>query len=487
MVFGILKALWNDGAEIYDKYKWSLALEVFLLVAILTFAFMGIYGVTLVLCIAFFIISIVIAGHYCISEILPTKQMRIFFDNIFREMNFQTSGRYPYFLAQENKHDYIKSYNFTTYCPLKTWLEKKDLFEMHLNEKILDIKQDEKNKRLVSIHIETEPLPDMINWNDRYLNKEKLLAIGICHYGIIVMRLERDPHAFVAGETGGGKSNILKCLIHQALYKDYEVELIDFKRGVSFMEFSDKVTVHYEYTDVIRVLRNMVTETSNRLDKFRTAEVDNINDYNKAVSSDYLKRKILFIDELAELLKTRDKEISKILNDSIETLTRLSRAVGIHLIMGIQRPDSTIVSGQIKNNVPFRICGRFVDKEPSRIMLGNDSAYHLPNIKGRFMVKEDDFYETQCFFFKMDKPKSTDTSTQVKTEYNFIDRPKHALPLPPTEKTQQPKIVETKTATVNNAPPKQKPEPPKTFDTEPKTQPKEKSKAFEFDFSEFKK
>lgn len=115
--------------------------------------------------------------------------------------------------------------------------------------------------------------------------------------------------------------------------------------------------------------------------------------------SDYLPRKLIFIDELAELLKTRDKELSHVLNDSLETLTRLSRSAGVHLIMGIQRPDSTVISGQIKNNVSYRVCGRFVDKEPSRIMLGSDIASTLPNVKGRFIVKDNDFYEVQCFYF----------------------------------------------------------------------------------------
>ena len=98
-------------------------------------------------------------------------------------------------------------------------------------------------------------------------------------------------------------------------------------------------------------------------------------------------------------MKTRDKELSHVLNDSLETLTRLSRSAGVHLIMGIQRPDSTVISGQIKNNVSYRVCGRFVDKEPSRIMLGSDIASTLPNIKGRFIVKDNDFYEVQCFYF----------------------------------------------------------------------------------------
>jgi len=108
---------------------------------------------------------------------------------------------------------------------------------------------------------------------------------------------------------------------------------------------------------------------------------------------------IVFIDELPELLNTNDKEMYNILNSSLETLTRLSRAVGIHLIMGIQRPDSTIVSGQIKNNVAYRVCGRFADKEPSRIVLNNDIATTLPETKGRFILKDSNYRVVQCFIF----------------------------------------------------------------------------------------
>lgn len=156
--------------------------------------------------------------------------------------------------------------------------------------------------------------------------------------------------------------------------------------------------IYYDYPEVIKVLKEMVAETNNRLDKFRNSRVDNINDYNR-LGGEYLPRKIIFIDELAELLKTRAKETAMTLYDCIETLTRLSRAVGIHLIMGIQRPDSRIVNGQIKNNVSFRVCGRFVDPEPSRIMLSCDTASSIPNIKGRFYVKDDDLYEVQSFYF----------------------------------------------------------------------------------------
>lgn len=112
------------------------------------------------------------------------------------------------------------------------------------------------------------------------------------------------------------------------------------------------------------------------------------------------------------MVNVREKNLKNALYDSLETLTRLSRAVGIHLIMGIQRPDSTVVSGQIKNNVSFRICGRFVDKEPSRIMLDNTLASELPNIKGRFLVKGNTIKEVQSFYFIPDSSYYQDCSPQ---------------------------------------------------------------------------
>ena len=339
---------------------------------------------------------------YYIIEILPHKRMREYFNKVFKDIKLMNEKNTPYFLSQEDISDYVTMYSFTCYCPLTLWRSKKDSLEMYIERKIIDIKQSEKNLSIIQLFAEIKPLSSPIPWKNEYISNDNVLNIGMGYFGMIGMDLEQYPHAFIAGETGSGKSNILKCLIYQAIHKGYEVILIDFKRGVSFADFSSEITIHYEYKDVMKVLRGAVIETTNRLDKFREVKVDNLKDYNQVVGDgDILKKKIIFIDELAELLKTRDKEISAILNDSIETLTRLSRAVGIHLIMVIQRPDSTVVGGQIKNNVGYRICGHFVDKEPSRIMLGNDMASNLQNIKGRFIVKDNDMHEIQGFYFKI--------------------------------------------------------------------------------------
>ena len=328
----------------------------------------------------------------------PIRKMENYFNEVFTSVGLHSNDIIPSYCGDEDISEYASVVKFYSLVPIGEWLKKKDSLEMYLNEKILDIIQDEKDNRYIWLVIERKPLPDMIKWEERYLNLlDDILTIGMTSMGVMELNLNKYPHAFIAGETGSGKSNILKCLIYQSLEKGYEVTLIDFKRGVSFSGFKD-VPIYYDYEETINVLDDTVEETKKRLDLFRNCGVESLKDYNK-VAMIPLERKIIFIDELAELLSVRDKEKSRVLYDNIETLVRLSRSVGIHLIMGIQRPDSTIVTGQIKSNVAYRVCGHFADKEPSRIMLGNDKASTIPNIKGRFIVKDNHFFEVQCFYY----------------------------------------------------------------------------------------
>jgi len=340
-----------------------------------------------------------VLGIYIHIKDAPLRKKIAWWEQLFKEMSFNQNERLPLFLYHEAISNCTSEIAFKTLIPLNVWEKHKEHIAMQINKKILTIRQDEKNNQIIKLIIENEPLTSRIEWDDCYSDVNDKLNIGISHLGTVGMDLKKHPHAFIAGETGSGKSNILKCMIHQAINKDYDVILIDFKRGVSFSEFSDYVDIHFDYKSTIEALRNMVDETNRRLDLFRENRVDNLDAYS-AATGDYLRRKIIFIDEAAELLKVRDKEISNLIYDSLETLTRLSRAAGIHLIIGIQRPDATIVSGQIKNNVSFRVCGRFVDREPSQIMLNSDIASKLDNNKGRFIIKDNDLQEVQCFYYQ---------------------------------------------------------------------------------------
>ena len=104
-----------------------------------------------------------------------------------------------------------------------------------------------------------------------------------------------------------------------------------------------------------------------------------------------MKRIIFCCDEVAQLLDLKGaekekKEQIKQITYYFNTIARMGRAVGIHLILATQRPDADIVTGQIKSNISYRICGR-ADKVLSTIILDvGDAADKVPkNIPGIFL------------------------------------------------------------------------------------------------------
>lgn len=385
-----------------------------------------------------FVIVALFSGFVEQGKEFPSKQRKEYFDLVFHKIGLLADDESaPIYLYENKISEYAILFAFTTFIPLNEWEKRKELLEMNLSAKILDIKQDDEDYRKVLLVVRSKPLPKRIDWNDCYIDREKnILNVGFSYYGIVGIDLDKSPHVFVAGETGGGKSNVLKCLIYQALKKEYDVVLIDFKRGVSFSAFSNAIEMYYEHIDTMKLLQNMVIETKGRLDLFRYNRVENIKEYNR-ITNNTLKRKIIFIDELAELLQIRDKEISNTLYDALETLARLSRSAGIHLIMATQRPDSTIITGQIKSNVSFRLCGRFPDPEASRIVLGSKIANELPTIRGRFIAKLDRFEETQCFYYDniYIAPKRQNTKHESHKEAQYKGKQENKKDTKKTEQT----------------------------------------------------
>ena len=74
------------------------------------------------------------------------------------------------------------------------------------------------------------------------------------------------------------------------------------------------------------------------------------------------------------------------------------RAFGIHLILAMQRPDATIIPGQIRNNMDFRVCGR-ADSVLSQIILDNTSAAEqIPkDARGRFITGDGTVFQGYLF------------------------------------------------------------------------------------------
>lgn len=331
--------------------------------------------------------------------------------SIFSEIGFiGRDKKYP-FLIKETTENKVTTYTFKSNIPISEWKKAKDRLETGLDCSIRRIDQG-KNKKLVELVTVSSDfkIPENIPWKDDYItSKDGEIVIGESDLDRLSFNLNKTPHVLVAGETGSGKSVTLRCILWQMISKGGKVFMIDFKGGVEFGKAYERYgEVITDRKRALTVLQMLVAENQERLKLFRDLEVKNLKEYNDKTGEN-LCRIGVFVDEIAEMLDKKgvakqDKDIYEQLEGALSTLARLSRATGINLIFGVQRPDANILTGQIKNNIPVRISGRFVDAPASEIVLGNTAACNLPEIQGRMIYRMGNKQlEFQGYFFDDEK------------------------------------------------------------------------------------
>lgn len=342
------------------------------------------------------------------------------YDRIFKDIGFVgKDNKYPY-LCRRHMEGKKQILIFKSTIPLQDWKAAKNRLETGLDCNILqfDNGSNKQITRLITVPSDCV-IPVNINWSDSYASgTDGVITIGQGALDTISFNLNRTPHVLVAGETGSGKSVILRCILRQMIVMGCKVFMIDFKGGVEFGKQYEKYgEVITERERALMVLDMLVKENELRLKLFRDLEVKNLTEYNRKTHQN-LCRIGVFTDELAEMLdKTgiakENRKIYEEIEGKLSTLARLSRATGINLFFGVQRPDAKVLTGQIKNNVPVRISGRFADKAASEIVLGNSDAVDLPDIKGRFLYKVgNETIEFQAYYFD-DDTMLTEIETEV--------------------------------------------------------------------------
>ena len=307
---------------------------------------------------------------------------------------------------KEKQNPKISIWEFTSQgIPLKVWKDKKEAIETVLDITIVKMKNGSGKSR-VFIHAvpAVSDLPDMIEWKDKYLSQQSfILNLGESFTGPVTVDLSRVPHILLGGATGSGKSVLLKLLLMQANKKGANVCIADFKGGVDFPPgWHKECRMCFEEQATLKLLTELVEELERRKQLLKASGLPNIDHYN-AATGDNLQRYIFACDELAEMLdKTgltkEQKEIITKIEGKLSIIARLGRAFGIHLILATQRPDANILSGQIKNNVNCRICGR-ADNILSQIILDNtDAADQIPKTaRGRFILHDKTVFQAYWF------------------------------------------------------------------------------------------
>lgn len=192
---------------------------------------------------------------------------------------------------------------------------------------------------------------------------------------VVLLDLVRDgPHGLLIGQTGSGKSELLRSLITALAmkYSPHEASfvLVDYKGGIELETFAELPHTRTLLTNLdqagqtVRLLAMLESELRERQERRRDGQE--------------LSHLFVVIDEFAEMLSSQGTGGNgEAILESLLRILRLGRALNVHLLFASQRPEGSVI-GKLRGFVQYRICLRTNTEEDSKDVLGRGDAAHLP-------------------------------------------------------------------------------------------------------------
>lgn len=182
------------------------------------------------------------------------------------------------------------------------------------------------------------------------------MAIGTCPKNIYYWNFADNPHLLITGTTGSGKTNTLNIVIQSIIYAGYQCSLIDDK-GIDYIDLEEYLedylnTVKHGYGQIFDLIMKYERIMDTRLNTLREKR------QKKYIDVDDMPPCFLIIEEFSSLISKVDTKARKEFMNYMGRVLQKGRTVGVNIIICMQRPDTSILPGELRSNLTTRIvCG----------------------------------------------------------------------------------------------------------------------------------
>ncbi|SDO00275.1 FtsK/SpoIIIE family protein [Cryobacterium flavum] len=227
------------------------------------------------------------------------------------------------------------------------------------------------------------------------------LPLGVGPDGEVVsINLKAGPHTIVAGPTGSGKTVALLQIMASAIARGHQVVLIDpTKGGLDFLQIR-QLTVAWA-TESLEAAQAAMEAIYAEVGRRKAILQEHGEVKWSDLSPEVREREnvhpvLIVIDEFGSLVLGEDvpkglpkdspyvveAETKNAAKSIIRTLTgriaREARFAGLHLALGIQRPDASILGGELRSNLTSAVQlappGKPISREAMTMLIPGDQA-----------------------------------------------------------------------------------------------------------------
>ena len=190
---------------------------------------------------------------------------------------------------------------------------------------------------------------------------------------IVYWKPKDDPHGVVTGKTGKGKTVVLLGIAMYLAAAGWEVWAIDGKRIelVGLRGWKNVRMIAGRVDHQARLAHHIYTMMQERFADYDAGKV-RLEDFTPVLFLiDEFKTFKNALNRWYRQVKPKGGSTTPPVLDEISDFASLARKVKMHMIIGLQRPDAEFLSGDMRDNLGFRVSLGRLSPEGAKMMWGD--------------------------------------------------------------------------------------------------------------------